>query len=275
MDTQTSCSELLCIARERSLVLHYRQSFSIFPDDVSLPLPILILTTVRNFIAYQTRLIVDQYYPLEPNAASAIADYLKKFAMLIRQGRNPRLFLVNGTPLSQRDSEAVLAVMKQLPEPPNAISEKIRIVHGMILRLLDLLNRPEEQTARRLYCLAGEWLRLLGSNKMQIIEVQKTLEYAGLHLKQHIRRADRHITRSIEWGREYDSYYRKHLEKGLCEQTARFKAREDFHSAHPTPVTDEELLCDYAPPGMSRQSLHKYHRIFLQFQAEAHEQSSV
>lgn len=268
MATQTDWPELLCIAREQPLVLHHRQSFCIFPDYVKLPLSIIILSAARNFVAYQISLIVNRYYPLEANPAKNIADYLKNFAALIKQEDNPRLFIVDGTPISSRDAEKVLALIKRLPEPPETISEKIRIAHGMILRLIELLDYPDEQIAIRLYCLAAEWMKLLSTGKLQLFEVQKPLEYAQMHLKQHIRRVDRHTNRSIEWGREYDSYYRKHLSGGLCNQTARSKAREDFRGAHPAPVTDEELLCDYAAPGVSRQSLRKYHQVFLQFQAK-------
>lgn len=274
MATQTDWSDLLCIAREQPLVLHHRQLFCIFPDKVNFSLFITILTAGRNFIAYQIRLIVDLYYPLEPNSAKSIAGYLKDLAALIREGDNPRLFIVDGTALALRDAKKVLAVIKHLPEPPDAISEKIRIVYGMILRLIKLLDYPEEQTAIQLYCLAAEWLKLLGADKLQLLGVQKPLEYAGMHLKQHSRRIDRHTSRSIEWGREYDSYYRKHLSDGLCDQTARSKAREDFRRTHPVPVTDEELLCAYASPGVSRQSLHKYHHKFLQFKAKEDEHAS-
>lgn len=274
MKTATYWSELLCIAREQPIVLHHRQAFYLFPDNENLPLFITILTAGRNFIAYQIRLIVELYYPLELNSAKKIAGYLKDFASLIKKGDNPRLFIVDGTALSLMDAKKVIAVIKRLPEPPDMISKKIRLVHDMILRLLKLLDHQDEQTAMRLYCLAAEWMKLLGTDKLQLFEVQKPLEYAGMHLKQHSRRIDRHTSRSIEWGREYDSYYRKHLSEGLCNQTARSKARKDFSDAHPAPVTDEELLCAYASPGLSRQSLHKYHQAFLQFQAKEAEQAS-
>jgi hypothetical protein len=274
MATPTDWSELLCIAREQPLVLHHRQAFCLFPDNENLSLFITILTAGRNFIAYQIRLIVELYYPLELNPAKNVANYLKDFAALIRKGDNPRLFITDGTTLSLMDAQKVLAVIKRLPEPPDMISPKIRIVHGIVSQLLKLLDFPAEQAAIRLYCLAAEWMKLLAANKLQLFEVQKPLEYAEMHLKQHSCRVDRHTSRSIEWGREYDSYYRKHLSAGLCDQTARSEARKDFGDAHPAPVTDEELLCASASPGISRQSLRKYHQAFLQFQAKENEQAS-
>ncbi|MFA6714570.1 MAG: hypothetical protein WCS27_04290 [Victivallaceae bacterium] len=268
MVTSTDWSELLCIAREQPLVLHNRQSFCIFPNDMELPLSIITLSTARNFVAYQIHLIVELYYPSRAHPTKDIANYLNNIALLIKQGDNPRLFIVNNTPLSSQDAKKVLTVIKQLPVPPETVSEKIHIVHNMIRRLIELLDYPSEQSIMQLYCLAIEWMKLLGTGKLQLFEVKKPLEYAQMHLRQHIRRIDHHTSRSIEWGREYNSYYRKYLSEGLCDQTARSKAREDFCSAHPVPVTDEELLCAYAAPGVSRQSIRKYHQVFLKFQAK-------
>jgi len=199
---------------------------------------------------YQVQLIVESYYLHEMNLPKDIAVYLKNFADLLRKGDNPRLFLVNNTVLSQSEAKKVLEVIKQLPGAPDALSEKIRIVHAMTLRLLKLLDYSDEQATIQLYCIAARWMKLLESTKLQLFNVQKPLEYAGMHLKQHSRRVDRHTDRSIKWGREYDSYYRKYLSAGLCDQTARSKARKDFSEAHPAPVTDEELLCAYATPAI-------------------------
>lgn len=263
-------SELLYIARKQTLVLHHRQAFCLFPDEEDISLFIRLTTAGRNFITYQIQLIVESYYSHEMNLPKDIAAYLKKFADLLRKGENPRLFLVNNTVLSQAEAKKVLKVIKQLPEVPDTLSEKIRVVHAMTLRLLKLLDYSDEQAAIQLYRIAVSWMKLLESTKLQLFNVRKPLEYAGMHLKQHSRRVDRHTDRSIKWGREYDSYYRKYLSAGLCDQTARSKARKDFSEAHPAPVTDEELLCAYATPGISRQSLHKYHQTFLQFQAKNH-----
>lgn len=268
MDNQTDWSELLCIAREQSLVLHYRQSFCLFPLNAEAPLPLLILTAYRNFIAYHIRLIVDHYYPLPEDTSPEVKNYLNAFALQMRIGDNPRLFILEKNMVFPTDAEIIKKTASALPVPPRQIFDKIRTVYEMEQKLLDLLQHPDCSDARGLYCLAAEWLQILGSASMEVFPVQKTLECAGIHMRQHVRRTDHHINRSIEWGREYDAYYRKYLEEGFCKQTAQAKARAVFNAAHPTPVTDAELLCDENPPGTSRQSLHKYHRAFLQFQAQ-------
>lgn len=269
MDTQIDWAELLCMARERSLVLHYRQSFCLFPINLDKPLPLLILTVCRNFLAYHIRLIVDLYHPLSDDASREIREYLQHFALQICNGDNPRLFILGNDFVFESDAAAIRQVVSSLPIPPQQISDKIQIVYEMEQKLLELLKLPDD--ACGLYCLAAEWLQILGSARIQLFPVQRTLECAGIHMKQHIRRIDHHSRRSIEWGREYDTYLRKYLQKGFCEQTARARARDAFKAAHPAPVTDAELLCDKNPPGLSRQSLHKYHQVFLQFQAQMDE----
>lgn len=264
METPNDWTELLCIAREYPLVLHQRQSFTIFPDDPGISLRSAIITAARNFTSYQLRLIIDQYAPPPPDISPDISAYLHDFAILMRQEGNPRLFLLENKPVETKDEAPVLAGLKKLPTPPDDISEKIRIIHDLRTRIIQLLNEHDTGNAFSFYLLCAEYLHLLGTDTLQLFPVQKTLEYAGIHLKQHVLRVDRHSVRCIEWGREFDSYYRKYLEDGYCIQTARNKARKDFMKAHPAPVTDEELLCDYAPPGVSRQSLRKYHQAFLQ-----------
>lgn len=275
MDTQTDWSELLCMAREQSLVLHHRQSFCLFPTNIEAPLPLLILTVCRNFLAYHIQLIVDHYYPLPDGTSPEVKNYLKAFALQMRVGDNPRLFIFEKKMVSQTDAEIIKKNASALPAPPQQISDKIRTVYEMEQKLLELLQRPDCSNARGLYCLAAEWLQILGSARMEVFPVKKTLECAGIHMRQHVRRTDHHINRSIEWGREYDGYYRKYLAEGFCKQTAQAKARSVFKAAHPAPVTDAELLCDENPPGTSRQSLHKYHRAFLQFQAQKEEAVST
>lgn len=267
MNRQTDWAELLCFAKEKTLVLQPHQSFAIFPDSPDLSLSCAILTAIRNFTSFQVLLITEEYFPVSPDVPNEVREYLDSLAVLLRQGQNPYLFLFSTSPLEDKDAEKILAFMSHLPKIPETISERIFLVHEMRQKLYALLialfSSTTEKTALDFYRIAAEWMSLLGSEKFQILPVRQTLEYACLHLKQHTRRIDHHTRRGIEWGREFDQSYRKYLDAGLCVQTAKAKARKDFIANHPQAVTDTELLFQENSPGTTRQSLHKYHMLYL------------
>lgn len=267
MNPQTDWAELLCFAKDKTLVLQLDQAFCIFPDTPELSLSCAILTAIRNFTSFQVLLIVEEYSPLNPETPDEVKQYLEALAALLRHGNNPYLFLFSTAPLEDKDTEKILAFMSRLPEIPKTISEKISIVHKMrqtlYSLLITLISSPSDKTSMEFYRLSARWMSLLKSNAFQYLPVKQTLEYAGLHLKQHTRRIDHHTRRGIEWGREFDDYYRKYLDEGICEQTARAKARKDFIANHPQAVTDTELLFQENFPGTTRQSLRKYHAMYL------------
>ena len=264
MDIQNDWVELKFMAGEKDLILNQRQSFFIFPNlTTDSPLNLLILT-VRNLIAYQLHLIVQNYALFPEDEPLEIKEYLKKFANLMNQNQNYRFLLNETTVVDDSAYERLKEINKDFPIIPDSINEQIKITDQMRKKASKTLFSNIKDKLYPLYLLSIEWMNLLGCGILERFPIQKPLEYASLHLKMHSSRVTHHSDRSVKWGEEFDSYYNTYIKEGFCEQTARSKARKKFILAHPVPVTDAELLADIAFPGTSRQSLRRYQKEYLQ-----------
>ena len=131
MDIQNDWVELKFMAGENDLVLNQRQSFFIFPNlTTDSPLNLLILT-VRNMIAYQLHLIVQNYTLFPEDEPVEIKEYLNKFANLMNQNQNYRFLLNETTVVDDSAYERLKKINKDFPIIPNSINEQIKITDQM------------------------------------------------------------------------------------------------------------------------------------------------
>lgn len=269
MDIQNDWIELMQLAKEKSLLLHRRQSFCVFPETGSLSFEQVKLLTVRNLTAYQFRLIVEIYNPIPEDLPPEISTYLENITQVLCKNQAYNAIIKESKTISKADAKLISDVANSFPVIPQNIPDQIKAVDDIRKQAVTVLNKKTaDPDYRSLYDLSVLWFKVLGTEKLQIIPVQKPFEYASYHLKLHESRACHHDDRSIEWGKEYDTYYRQFIREGCCEQTARAKARNRFMEAHPVPRTDAELLADVNPPGITRQTLHKYHQAYLKSRQE-------
>ena len=252
--------------KELNPLLVTRTALDIFPvaNMTDTPLELLIGTTCRNLLFYELQLLSFRY-GIESRTCreasfefytSKLATYLWKSDIL------PMLLHRQSSLQTQEELSQMQKVLSKLPEAPIEAPEEILLIQKLLKELCCLEQNPSESVMPTYQQLTVHWMREQARASMQIIPVETVLNLALHQVRRNLSRHRCGEERRLEWGKEIHDSYEAYLSKGYCAQTAKRLARADFLKAHPIPMRAEDQLSFTPQPGLHRNSIQLYHKIY-------------
>lgn len=246
-------SELLVLDRRVLSVFHTDRDLRLEPQK-------WLAMAERNLVELHRKSIDMEQESLPVRYCDEIRNYLQGMPELLRGAFSGKL-------PNDGETMEILYAMENYPALPPGLPYKVTILHGFLQELSILSWDSGIWLSLELVRKQTEWLALI-RNDFQLFPLSEAMEVIDRHLSRYKGKTRHHLEDSVQWGREFDGYYREALSGEKSEKYARTLARRRFLEKHPIPKTDDELLNSSNLPGTSMVSLQKYHRKFLSQQAE-------
>lgn len=266
---QNIWQERIRYAEVSELLVLDRRALSVFHTDTDLRLK------PRKWLAMAERNLVELHrksMEIEPEKLpngykSEMRDFWKNNPELLR-GAFTQTLPADG------DTMTILYALENYPVLPSGLPARVTLLHGFLAELSILAWDSGIWLSLELVRKQTEWLALLRKD-LSAFPINEAMEIITKHMNRYQKKSHHHQELAIQWGREFDGYYREALASGKSEKYARTLARRRFLTEHPLPRTDEELLDCARMPGSSMVSLQKYHRAYLSRQRTLIAQNTI
>lgn len=259
--------KLLCFVKSQYPIIIDERGLTVFPavQDGVTARKILALSA-RNMVAYWFYQLLAIYPTLDHmKSSSSIAPYLQTVFHFLSRNNNQVLFYRDSfsAHITVEDENALLEEIQHFPQNSTACDERIQCIHSFIEKLAKTSKLPEESQWKELYHLNSSWQKEMIQPQFRLLPDSEVIRIVSNHIRHQFTRVGINHHRNLAWGKEFDQYLTEFTAQGNSPNHAKWLARKKFMSAHPAPLTEQELLEQEAYPGLTQKCLQRYRNIYL------------
>lgn len=216
-----------------------------------------------KMLAYYLKQMIYIYHPSAEDE-QCVTEYLRDFSLVFHQSQSSKLIFKKNLRLSESQVGTLMAELETLPELPDGIHDRLKIIYSFMQKILELPHKDEARYWRQMYELSGNWLERHKESAMQLVPSTQILTQADHFENLYNRRSDIYFDYYLQWGKEYHGYYQDALNEKLSSRKAHGAAWKKFVANHP--VTNASG--DQITPGHSRYIMKKYQKIYLDWRED-------